>query len=265
MEERMLKVEESEFFCRVGGSGSPILLIHGMAGDADVWGKALDILAEDHRVIAYDRRGFTRSKHEPVRDLERHRLDAAALLRELDPGPVTVVGWSSGGIIALDLAIREPELVKAAVLIEAPLHAKRRPGMRQVRAVIGAQLLSRIRDERAATEVFMRWALRYRDGDTGYDRLDPATRDAMLANGKANMGEIAAGTGEHIRREQVAKLAVPLTCVVGELSDPVYHRATAYIRRLAPRTSVKHIDGAGHGLHLERPAEFAAAVKEAAG
>lgn len=145
-----VEVDGVGVFYRESGSGSPVLLIHGVGGDADVWGEAFDLLGHDHRVIAYDRRGFTRSTHAPVGDPRRHRDDAAALLGALSAAPATVVGWSSGGIVALDLAVHHPELVSALVLVEPPLHLKRRPGGRQLRAVIGVQILRRAKGARAA-------------------------------------------------------------------------------------------------------------------
>ena len=109
-------VNGTELFHRELGEGSPILLIHGLGGSADVWGEAFALLSEHHRVVAYDRRGFSRSMHAPVSDPQRHREDAGALLRALDAAPATVVGWSSGGVLALDLAIHSPKLVSALVL-----------------------------------------------------------------------------------------------------------------------------------------------------
>jgi pimeloyl-ACP methyl ester carboxylesterase len=259
----VITVDGVELFYKERGSGSPILLVHGMGGNADVWGEVFDLLAKDHRVIAYDRRGFTRSAHPPVRDMERHRLDAVTLLRELDAAPATVVGWSSGGVVALDLAVHSPEVVSALVLEEPPLHLKRRPGIRQMRAVISAQLLSRIKDERAASEAFFRWAFRYTSGGTGYDRLSGSLREQLLDNGPANMADLAAGTGEHLAKEQIAAVTCPVVCVAGELSDRAFGRATAYIGGLLPSAQIARIPEAGHAMHLERPSDFAAAVRDA--
>lgn len=257
-------VDDVELHYEERGNGPPIVLIHGMGGDADVWGEAFDLLAEDHRVVAYDRRGFTRSTHQPVGDMQRHRDDAAALLRALDAAPATVVGWSSGGFVALDLAVHNPELVAALVLDEPPLHLKRRPGMRQMRAVITAQLLARVRDERAASEAFFRWAFRHSSGGTAYDELPDALRERLVANGPANMAELGAGTGEYLTKDQVAGVTCPVVCITGDLSDRAFLRATDYLLALIPGAKVERIAGAGHAMHLERPAEFAAVVREAA-
>jgi pimeloyl-ACP methyl ester carboxylesterase len=253
-------VTATELFHREEGSGSPILMIHGMGGDADVWGDAFGMLAEERRVIAYDRRGFTRSRQEPVADLDRHADDAAELMRALDAAPATVVGWSSGGVVALDLAIRRPADVAALILIEPPLHLIRAPGIRQLGGIGKMQVLNLVKDERAASEAFLRWAFLHTSGGTYYDRLPPDIREAMLANGRANMIELKFGTGERLKGRDISAIGCPVTCLTGELSDRALLRATRKVARLLPDADIRRIDGAGHTLHLERPREFADAV-----
>ena len=83
-------INGAEVFYREKGSGSPLLLIHGTRGNADIWGETFDALAANHRVIAYDRRGFSRSLYPPVKDLHLHSEHAAALLTQMDAAPATV-------------------------------------------------------------------------------------------------------------------------------------------------------------------------------
>jgi pimeloyl-ACP methyl ester carboxylesterase len=59
------------------GSGPPLVLVHGSAVDGSTWDGVVPALAADHRVITYDRRGYGRSEHKPVRD---HRLHARDLI-----------------------------------------------------------------------------------------------------------------------------------------------------------------------------------------
>ena len=104
------------------GSGEPILCIHATSSSALVWGPAVEKLAELGRVIVYDRRGCTRSERpEPYEttSVGEHANDAHELLRALDAEPAIVIGRSTGGIIALDLALRHPDSVRALVLLEA--------------------------------------------------------------------------------------------------------------------------------------------------
>ncbi len=91
------------------GSGRPVLLIHGGAEDADLLTpQAHAIAARGFRVLWYDRRGTGASTRAgwPGTGADQHADDAAALLRDA-PG-ATVLGFSSGGVVALALAARHP-------------------------------------------------------------------------------------------------------------------------------------------------------------
>lgn len=105
-----------------------------------------------------------------MKDYRRHTQDAAALLERLNAGPATVVGWSSGGIVALDLAVRRPDLVASLVLEEPPLHAKRHMTLRMARSMIKAQILRRVKGPDVGAEVFFRWASRYTSGACAFER-----------------------------------------------------------------------------------------------
>jgi pimeloyl-ACP methyl ester carboxylesterase len=245
------------------GSGPPILLIHGTA--ARLWGPALDGLCACGRVVAYDRRSFGASGHPPLADLGRHRDDAAALLCALDLAPAVVVGWSVGGVVALDLALEHPDLVRALVLIEPPLHAKRRPTLRMARAVVGAQLLGRLGRSEAGATMFLRWALGRRGDATDLDRVSPQWRDAMLANARAIVTELGAGTGEHLDRDRLAAIRAPVTLLVGTESDRVFGAAARRLASWIERSELREVEGAGHLLQRDRPDAVADAVRSVLG
>lgn len=246
------------------GAGSAILLIHGNGATAAQWGETVEALAASHRVITYDRRGFGRSIHPPVKDFRRHTDDAAALLDELDAGPATVVGWSGGGLVALDLATRRPDLVASLVLEEPPLHAKKHLTVRMARAMLRAQLLRRVKGPEAGAEAFFRWATGYTSGGCAFERLPAEWQAALRRNGPATMAELDAGTGEYLTREQLASITCPVTCLVGGLSDPVFAAATRRIAAMVTQAAVIDIPGASHALHFDRPTEFVTAIRTAA-
>jgi pimeloyl-ACP methyl ester carboxylesterase len=104
------------------GSGSALVLIHGLGGNLRNFAPALvDHLARTHRVIALDRPGSgysTTSGATP--DLHGQAAMVAALIEALDPGPVTLVGHSLGGALSLALVAARPDLVAALALV-APL------------------------------------------------------------------------------------------------------------------------------------------------
>lgn len=108
------------------GEGPAVLLIHGIASDAAVLAPLAQALAPRARVIAYDRRGYGASgAPEPyaATTVAEQAQDAAALLRALGVAPAVVAGEGFGALIALDLAKRHRELVRAAVLADPPLFA----------------------------------------------------------------------------------------------------------------------------------------------
>ena len=243
------------------GAGPPLLLIHGTA--ARLWGAVPDELAGSARSIDYDRRSFGASVHPPVTDLTRHREDAAALLDALGAVPAVIVGWSIGGVVALDLALAHPDRVRALVLIEPPLHAKRHPSLPMVRAILTAQALGRIGRPTPGATAFLRWASGRRDGTDDLDRVSPAWRAAMLANAAAIVGELRAGTGEHLKRDRLAGLRVPVTILAGSESDPVFAACARRLADTVPGATVTTIPGSAHVMQQDRPDAIVAAARAA--
>jgi pimeloyl-ACP methyl ester carboxylesterase len=105
------------------GTGAPLLLVHGGGEDAGMLtAQAEALAAAGYHVVTYDRRGTGRSGRQgwPGSGAEQHADDAAALLDELDLEPATIVGVSSGGVIALQLAARHGNVVERVVAWEPP-------------------------------------------------------------------------------------------------------------------------------------------------
>jgi pimeloyl-ACP methyl ester carboxylesterase len=257
-------VNGTELYFHEQGSGSPLLLIHGTQPDADAWGSLPDLLAARHRVVAYDRRGFSRSRRAPSTDYHVHAADAAALLEHLQAAPAAVLGWSWGALVALELAREHPALVSALVLVEPAVHLKKHATPALIRTALAMQLLRRLRGDAAAAERFLRWAHGYRTGGSALDRFPVPVRESIRANGGAVVSEFDAGTGEAMRVEQIASVRCPVGLVVGELSRPEFHAAVARLQKLLPLARVRTIPGASHAVHFDRPDDLAAAVDELA-
>jgi pimeloyl-ACP methyl ester carboxylesterase len=93
----------------VFGKGEPVVLLHGGLANADYWGLQVAALATDYQVIVMDSRGHGRS----TRDNRPYGYDLMAddvvgLLDFLSIRQAAIAGWSDGGILGLDLAIRHP-------------------------------------------------------------------------------------------------------------------------------------------------------------
>jgi pimeloyl-ACP methyl ester carboxylesterase len=109
-----------ELYYEIHGDGPPLVMLHGGVSPAEMFGAPLREMAKTHRVIAPHARGHGLSKdttqpwsHETFAD------DVAALLGYLGIRKASVMGYSSGAFVALQIAIRHPELVDKLIVVSA--------------------------------------------------------------------------------------------------------------------------------------------------
>src|SRR5687767_5020702 len=120
----VLDAGDVALYHEVHGKGPGILGIHGTPSSALLWADAARRLAEVGRCVVYDRRGFGRSSPPGARlDLADHVADAVLLLDRVVGVPAVVIGRSTGGLIALALAIRHRDRVRGLVLLEPAVFA----------------------------------------------------------------------------------------------------------------------------------------------
>jgi 3-oxoadipate enol-lactonase len=99
------------------GSGPPVLLIHGLGLSGGAWWRTVDALSPELRVVTFDHRGVGRSDSQrPAYTTEAMADDAVAVLDELGLDAVHVYGFSLGGMVAQQLALRHPARVRSLVL-----------------------------------------------------------------------------------------------------------------------------------------------------
>jgi len=103
------------------GTGPTIVFVLGYAMTLDEWpGKLLSALASSFRVIVYNHRGVSGAMNPSVKfTIPQGAQDLHDLVTQLADGPVHIVGYSMGGSIGLEFAIRYPELVDHLVLISS--------------------------------------------------------------------------------------------------------------------------------------------------
>lgn len=109
-----------EMYYEVQGTGEPLVLLHGAYMTIDAMGELVPGLAETRQMIAVEQQGHGRTADidRPI-TYEQMADDTAALLRHLGIGQADVFGFSMGGGIALQLAIRYPSLVRKLVSVSA--------------------------------------------------------------------------------------------------------------------------------------------------
>ncbi len=152
---RTVSVDGLEIYVDQVGHGPDVLLIGGLGDTVESWQFQLDGLRDDYRLTAFDNRGAGRTpRPEGPLTVEAMAEDAAGVLRALDIASAHVAGFSGGSIVAQELALRHPELVRSLVLQSTwPVLD---PFMRTLARFLH-RLLDSAPDERAFLEDFYLW------------------------------------------------------------------------------------------------------------
>jgi pimeloyl-ACP methyl ester carboxylesterase len=254
------RVNGSELYYEVRGTGPPVLLIMGATGDGGHFDVIADLLCDEFTVVTYDRRGNGRSPAPAgwkTTSPGEQADDAAGLLAALTRSPAVVCGTSSGAVFALCLLARHPAAVRGAILHEPALFAFL-DDVDAVRAPLRAQIRSAMETggPRAATEPF--W--RYVAGDDAWDKLTPQLRERMTASSETLFG-IELGTYERYlpEDETLAAVAPRVRLLVSAGGLPPHTEAA---RRLGQRLGqdVESTPGT-HTAYHDHPIEFAQAIR----
>jgi pimeloyl-ACP methyl ester carboxylesterase len=260
---KMARVEGRDLYHEEVGEGVPILLIHPSGATGSTWGSAAEDLGRIGRVITYDRRGYARTGGEPARSLSTHTRDAAALLEYLQVPPAVVVGTSAGAMIAIDLAVRRPDLVRAVVAHEGPWRFTRRlPAVPQIVSLarVGSFVL---RGRQAdAADALLRAAYSYRDGGTAWDAFPEEWRRIARENARATLTDFVKSIGNHPSATELATIRVPVVCTYGSRSPEYMFRCIRSLASAIPAARIDRIEGAGHAAPFDATANFVQAIAD---
>lgn len=247
-----------ELHVEVGGEGVPILGLHGTPSSAAMWADAATELARHGRCITYDRRGFLRSRLDgpvvPV-DLGDHVDDALSLLDALDAAPAIVIGRSTGGLIALELALRAPGSVRALVLLEPAVFTLDEASRTWADDLRLRVLDAEARDPSTVSEAIIRDAL----GDATWDGLPTKLRETFAGTNDGTRAELH-GDGMDLsarprvfRAAELASLPMPVLVVTATDSPEAPRRSAARLAELLPTSESVQVPGG----HLIDPADAA--------
>jgi pimeloyl-ACP methyl ester carboxylesterase len=149
MTRRELRLEGRVLRWLEAGQGAPAVVFEAGYGDtSEAWTRVVPRLAATTRVIAYDRAGLGASDLDTVLPtLDRRLTDLSALIESAGAAPCVVAGHSWGGILALGLACRRPDLVAGLVLVDPADPDMLAPLPRWLRGLVGSatEALARLR------------------------------------------------------------------------------------------------------------------------
>lgn len=214
-------------------------------------------------MITYDRRGYARSGGAPVRSLFTHTVDAAALLQHLEAPPAVVVGTSAGAAIALDLAVRRPDLVQAVVSHEFPWKFTRHlPEPARIEALVKIGVLAALGRHADAAETLLRTAYSYRDGGSAWDAFPEEWRRAGRENARASLADFLNSIGVRPSAAELATVSVPVVCSYGARSPDSMVRLTQGLVVAIPTARLHRIEGSAHAAPFDAPDAFAQLIAD---
>jgi pimeloyl-ACP methyl ester carboxylesterase len=241
------------------GSGAPLVLLHGLGGDATFWMRELDALAGRFRVIALDLRGSgrtaTASTEHEVEDLAD---DVAAVLDALGIERAHVVGFSMGGYVAQAFAVRHPE--RLARLVLAATSTTLNP---QLRAFVDGVLAAYEAGIGPARMYDLVWPWLFSPAFIG----DPAHADWFAYPEDDPLEQsLEAWRGQYLAQRRfdgsadLARIAAPTLVLLGEQDRLVAVEEAAAIAARMPDARLVVVPGAGHLVNVEEPARFDAEI-----
>jgi pimeloyl-ACP methyl ester carboxylesterase len=246
-----------ELYYEEVGKGVPILLIHPAGSTASTWGSAVEELGRIGRVITYDRRGYARSGGGLVHSMSTHTADAAAILESLRILYAVVVGTSAGAAIAIDLAVRRPDLVRVVIAHEFPWRFTRHlPTGSQITALVKIGSLALRGRQSDAAEALLRSAYTYRDGQSAWDAFPAEWRRAGRENATAALADFRNSIGTYPSAADLAAVKVPVVCSYGARSPTSMFRLVRSLASAIPTARTHQIDGAGHAAPFDATANF---------
>jgi 3-oxoadipate enol-lactonase len=248
-------VNGTDLYYETHGEGEPVLLVHGLGSSTLDWEPQVAALAPRYQVITFDCRGHGRS----AKPRERYSVrlfadDTAALIRSLGVGPVHVVGISMGGMIAFQLAVTAPDLVRSLVIVNSgpamPIKTLaqrmmiwmriaivRLRGMRKMGEVLANRLLPKPEHAALRAQFIDRWAAN-----------DPTAYLSAL-KGLVNWGVM----------DRLGAIHCPTLILTADQDYTPVDLKRAYTAMI-PGAELVVIEDARHMLPVERPAAFNAAL-----
>jgi pimeloyl-ACP methyl ester carboxylesterase len=247
----------------IRGRGEPILLIHGAYFEDALVPITNDEALAGYQRIHYHRRGFANSAgHDGAFTIEGEAADALALLQYLQIDRAHVVGYSSGGVIAFELARSAPDAVHTLILIEPALQL---PGSidRGMPPFLARSFeFYEAGDTSAAVDRFWQevspsaeWQAAVEAGVMGVD-MNQAMRNADLFF-ELEAKAVLAYPFDQSKAELINR---PILYVLGSLSAPRSAELRELVRVSLPQTEEILIENADHSLPMLRPREIAMGV-----
>lgn len=249
-----------------GDTGEPLILVHGSWVDHHTWDFVVQGLAENFRVVTYDRRGHSQSEKPPGQGFAREDVnDLAAMIDHLELTPAHVIGNSFGAIITLKLATHRPELFKTMIVHEPPLftlledqpESSKALQIVRERITAVANLLELGKNQEGA-ELFVETIA---FGPGAWRTLPTQLQHTFIYNAPTWLDEIKDDDSLRLQLNKLMNFSAPVFLSQGETSPPFFPAVIDVIGATLPNTRRNTFAGAGHVPQITHPVEYVDTVR----
>ena len=243
------------------GSGAPLVILHGLLGSARNWGGIAAKLGETRHVMAVDMPNHGASPWSETMDYPFMARQVAAFIKARCGGRAAVVGHSMGGKAAMMLALTNPGMVERLVVVDIAPVRYTHTFAPYIKAMRAAPIATALR--RGDVELAMHGVID-----------DPRVRAFLMQNlegqpgayrWRPNLAVLGAAMDDILGFPHVAEGTCydgPALFLHGGESDYVLPGHHDVIAALFPQARLRAVDGAGHWVHADKPAEFTQAVAD---
>jgi pimeloyl-ACP methyl ester carboxylesterase len=248
------------------GEGIPVVFVHGALSDLSYWNDEVAAFARSgYRAIAYSRR-YNPPNTNPARPAYSAVVDAAdlaGLIEKLRLGKVHIIGHSYGGLTALFLAVKHPDLVRTLVLAEAAAvsllehpSGDRSEIAKATFADIQERMVKPMKAgfQKGDREAGLRAFISYVDGPLAWDKMPDAARQDVFAH--AHEWDVMMTTGElfpELNPAPVRKIQIPALLLSGGKSYPFLNLVDEQLKLLLPRSQRVILPEATHEMWIDQP------------
>lgn len=262
-----------DLFYRKEGTGSPLVIIHGLYGSSDNWINIGKRLGQNHTVYMVDLRNHGRSPFSQEHSFEHMKEDIYNFFEKAGLTEATILGHSMGGKVAMWFAAEYPERVNKLVIADiAPknyllsgettqyqLHQNILQAMMEIdftrirtREDVDFALSQKIDNDR-----IRQFLLKNVEKEKHSRRYRWRVNVEVLYN---NLEEIVSGVNYHWLEDRIPITRYPVIFIRGMKSNYILPEDEPVIREIYPDSRIVDIPDAGHWLHAEQPEQFTEAV-----
>ena len=240
------KVDGSDVYFSVNGSGRPIVFVHGSGCDHSLWEFQTHDLQKDFSVVAIDLNGHGQSARRDSDAMETYVQDVLATMDVLKE-PVFLVGHSLGSAIVQSVALEKSKNLVGIGLIGAGAKLRVHP-----------QILETIdNDFPKASELILNWSFM----QPAKPELIQRAREQMIRNGQKMLSrDLRACDGFNVM-DRLSEINVPTLVICGRQDQLTPVKYSEYLKNQIARSELQVIESAGHRVMEEQPAEFNRALR----